>query len=72
MVWKNTDLYVANSNQGRGLVCGLTEKGKAYLSDNPKLKNPFTWDIILRYATIIAAVSATLALFVGCIRLRFR
>lgn len=50
----------------------ITEKGKAYLVRNPGLKNPFPWDIIMRYATLVAAIAATLALFIGCVRLIIR
>lgn len=36
---------------------------------NPKLRNPFPLRIILDSATIIAAIAATAALFVGYLRL---
>lgn len=48
---------------------GLTPKGSAYLSLNPGLRNPFPWDIIMKAATIIAAVAATAALFISYCRL---
>lgn len=48
---------------------GLTQKGINYLKENPDLKDPFPIEWIIRVATIIAAVAATAALFVGCIRL---
>lgn len=47
----------------------LLPKAKAYKAVNPELRNPFPWDPILKAATIIAAVSATAAFFVGCMRL---
>lgn len=47
----------------------LTMKGKAYLAVNPKLRNPFPWDTIMKAATLIAAVAATAALFISSCRL---
>ena len=48
---------------------GLTTYGFAYLHSNPKLRNPLPWDKIFGGASIIAAIAAVAALFVGCIRL---
>lgn len=48
---------------------GLTKRGKSYLTLNPQLRNPFPYRLILDAATIIAAIAATAALFVGCVRL---
>lgn len=42
------------------------EKGKAYVRQNPKLRNPIPLDRIIAIATLAAA---TIALFVGCVRL---
>lgn len=50
-------------------AASLTHEGKAYLAVNPSLRNPFPWDIIMKAATLIAAVAATAALFIGCCRL---
>ncbi len=72
--------YAALQLQEKGLVTldmvlldirstSLTRKGKAYLAVNPKLRNPFPWDVIMKAATLIAAVAATAALFIGCCRL---
>lgn len=47
----------------------LTKEGRAYLAVNPKLRNPFPWDTIMKAATLIAAVAATAALFISCCRL---
>lgn len=44
-------------------------KGKAYVRWNPELRNPIPWEKIFGFASIIAAIAATLALFVGCVRL---
>lgn len=72
--------YAAISLKEKGLVfidmqlngvkaASLTMTGKAYLAVNPKLRNPFPWDIIMKAATLIAAVAATAALFISCCRL---
>lgn len=50
-------------------AASLTHEGKAYLAVNPSLRNPFPWDITMKAATLIAAVAATTALFIGCCRL---
>ncbi len=47
----------------------LTKKGKTYMAVNPKLRNPFPWDVIMKAATLIAAIAATAALFISCCRL---
>ena len=47
----------------------LTKEGRAYLAVNPKLRNPFPWDNIMKAATLIAAVAATAALFISSCRL---
>jgi len=48
---------------------GILPKGKAYIRQNPELKNPLPWEKIFGFASIAAAIAATLALFVGCVRL---
>lgn len=73
-------LYTFIQLREKGLVSGhsvfgkvkdasMTDKGLAYMNVNPKLRNPFPWKLILDVATIVAAISATAALFVGCARL---
>ena len=47
----------------------LTIKGYAYLSGNPRLLNPADWTLVAAIAACVAAVSATLALFIACGRL---
>lgn len=47
----------------------LTERGHLYMKFNPYLRNPFPWKVIFDISTIIAAIAATAALFVGCVRL---
>ena len=44
----------------------LTYVGKSYLAANPRLRNPTDWTMIAAIAACVAAVSATLALFVSC------
>ena len=45
----------------------LTNKGEAYLEQNPKLHNPIDWKgIITLIMTIIIAIATTSALFVAC------
>lgn len=45
-------------------VLSLQRKG---LAANPRLRNPTDWTMIASIAACVAAVSATLALFVSCI-----
>lgn len=47
----------------------LTSKGRVYLSRNPYLWNPVNWTMIAAIAACVAAVAATLALFVSCVLL---
>lgn len=47
----------------------LTRNGKAYLIENPKLRNPIDWNKVGAIAAIIAALAAIAALFIACIRL---
>lgn len=47
----------------------LTERGHLYMKLNPQLRNPFPWKVISGISAIIAAIAATAALFVGCVRL---
>ena len=47
----------------------ILPKGDAYVRQNPELKNPIPWEKIFGFASIVAAIAATLALFVGCVRL---
>lgn len=47
----------------------LTAKGYAYLLSNPLLLNPIDWAMVAAIAACVAAVSATLALFVSCVKM---
>ena len=47
----------------------LTVKGRAYLSSNPSLLNPVDWTMVAAIAACVAAVSATLALLVSCVKM---
>lgn len=62
LIWIDIGLNKVNGG-------GLTKRGKSYITLNPHLRNPFPWMLLIHAATIIAAISATAALFVGCIRL---
>ncbi len=41
----------------------LTAKGKEYIAENPKLRNPMNMELISIIASVIAAIAALLALF---------
>lgn len=71
----------ARSLQNKGLVQGayqagggvedtrMTQYGRQYLAENPRLINPVEWS---KWATLIAAISAVVsivALFVACSRI---
>lgn len=45
----------------------LTVKGYAYMNANPGLANPVNWTMVAAIAACVAAVAATLVLFVSCI-----
>lgn len=47
----------------------LLAKGHSYLNVNPHLLNPINWTMIAAIAASIAAISATLALFISCMKL---
>ena len=47
----------------------ITDHGRMYIEGNPGLKNPFPWDIILRWVALATLAVAVAALLVGCIRL---
>lgn len=52
-------------------VVHLTDYGKSYLEDNPRLRNPVDWKwIITTTLTAIAAIGSILALFIACKALR--
>lgn len=47
----------------------LTDKGRSYFEGNPKLRNPFPWDVFFKIITVATFVVSFAALFVGCVRL---
>lgn len=44
----------------------LTNEGKQYLCENPRLSNPTDWGKIAAITGIIALIISIIALFVGC------
>ena len=44
----------------------ITNYGRAYLAENPSLRNPTNWTAITAIATSITAVLALIALFIAC------
>lgn len=46
----------------------LTIRGRAYRQFNPLLLNPINWSQVAAMAAIWAAVAATVALFVSCLK----
>ena len=59
-------MVVFRANYEEVIYAGLTVKGKAYLEQNPKLKNPINWNIVTAIATVATATATILALFVCC------
>lgn len=54
-------------NYDEVLAASLSVKGRAYLEQNPSLRNPIDWKgIITIIATTITAIATTVALFVAC------
>ena len=47
-------------------VARLTDKGKLYIMQNPRLRNPINWTRVAAIAACIAALAAVAALFVSC------
>ena len=47
----------------------LTDEGKSYFVENPKLRNPIPERLVFDIITVIGAMAAVAALFVGCARL---
>ena len=66
---QDKDLIRADIALGKVKDTKLTDRGRFYMEINPQLRNPFPWKIIFDVSTIIAAIAATAALFVGCVRL---
>ena len=66
---QDKDLIKATFALGKIKEAKLTNWGRFYMDINPQLRNPFPWKIIFDISTIIAAIAATAALFVGCVRL---
>lgn len=44
----------------------LTPYGRRYLAEYPDLRNPVEWSVIATIASIIAAITSIIALFVAC------
>ena len=44
----------------------LAPKGYAYINTNPHLLNPVNWTMVAAIAACVAAIAATLALFISC------
>ncbi len=48
----------------------ITTKGRTYMEQNPRLKNPVDWKWIITTVIVsITAIATTFALFVACTRL---
>ena len=47
----------------------LLTKGYSYLNVNPHLWNPINWTKIAAISATIAAIAATVALFISCLKL---
>lgn len=70
-VLKELNLITAievSDKSGRTLICPeLTDRGKAYMASNPRLKNPTIWDdkkyIINTIISVAALIVAIIALF---------
>lgn len=59
--------YIHEEQKGNVEIVRLTDFGKCYLNDNPKLYNPIDWKwIITTVIGLIAAIAAIAALFVAC------
>lgn len=50
-------------------VAHLTDEGKSYFIENPDLRNPFPWDIVLKIIAVATLAVSFAGLFVGCVRL---
>ena len=59
-------LIASHTNYDKVLDMRLIPKGYAYMNANPYLLNPVNWTMIAAIAACVAAVAATLALFVSC------
>ncbi len=59
-------LIRSKTNYDKVIDTRLTPKGYAYMNGNPHLWNPVNWTMVAAIAACVAAVAATLALFVSC------
>ena len=66
MALRDKGLIKAVVNYEEVLDMKLTVKGYAYMNSNPGLVNPVNWTMIAAIAACVAAVAATLALFISC------
>lgn len=60
-------LILSRTNYDEVIDTRLTPKGYAYMNGNPRLLNPVNWTMVAAIAACMAAVAATLALFVSCL-----
>ncbi|WP_459187292.1 hypothetical protein ACGE0T_14275 [Parabacteroides sp. APC149_11_2_Y6] len=52
-------------NDGKLWHADLTDEGRLYICQNPNLRNPINWEIVIG---VIALAVSIIALFVSCIR----
>lgn len=57
------------TEQGDPLRIDLSELGKAYLFENPRLRNPINWSAFAAIAAAISSVGVILGLIIACVKL---
>lgn len=64
---EHNGLVQSAKEEGGGVAdVRLTTFGKEYMAVNPRLCNPFRWDIAGAVAGLLAAIASIVALFVAC------
>ena len=62
-------VFVARDESHAVVDARLTDYGRQYLAENPRLHNPVSWRWIITTAlTAIAACAAVAALFIACVK----
>ena len=47
----------------------ITPRGKAYMAENPRLRNPVDWNMVSATIAVIGLIVSVVALFVACGRM---
>lgn len=52
--------------KGGVIVSRLTQQGRQYIAENPRLRNPVDWGVIATLIATVSAIASIVALLVAC------